>query len=129
MQYIIEQEIDIRNSYLIYDDHMELVSRKVAEILELPWERYIIRKSGKEQKTLSFSQRIANINIDFRSGEHSVRGKYVILIDDVITTSATISACAKLLRKNGAKQVIPSVISVSSGAYEDFSSYKKKKAR
>ena len=25
MQYIIEQEIDIRNSYLIYDDHLELV--------------------------------------------------------------------------------------------------------
>jgi uncharacterized protein YxjI len=25
VQYIIEQEIDIRNSYLIYDDHMELV--------------------------------------------------------------------------------------------------------
>ena len=109
-------------------DHMELLSRKVADILDLPWERYIIRRSGKEQKTLSFAQRLSNVNVEFKAGSHSIRGKYVILIDDIITTSATISACAKLLRKNGAKSVIPSVISVSYSAYEDFSSYKKKKS-
>ncbi len=58
------------------------------------------------QTTLSRSDRNANMRRAFEvRAEGQLPGKRFVLIDDVLTTGATCSACALALRKAGAKDV------------------------
>lgn len=55
----------------------------------------------------SVEKRRANINGVYAvSDEELVRGKRVLLIDDIVTTSATLSECARTLRLSGADEVL-----------------------
>jgi len=65
-------------------------------------------KKTKEQKSLSKQQRKKNVADAFCVNEHEM-GKSVpesvLLIDDVMTTGSTLTACAKVLKAQGVKQV------------------------
>lgn len=53
------------------------------------------------------SKRKANISGVYKAAdEELVRGKRVLLIDDIITTGSTLSECAKTLRLAGAEEVL-----------------------
>ncbi|MGN1422861.1 MAG: ComF family protein [Oscillospiraceae bacterium] len=70
-----------------------------------------------EQKRLSASQRRENASGAFElSDENIIRGKKILLIDDICTTGATLSACAELLRKAGAAQVGGAVFAKTVGS-------------
>ena len=58
------------------------------------------------QTRLSRAERTENVKRAFAfSGRDPIDGARIILIDDVLTTGATASACAKLLKQNGAEVV------------------------
>lgn len=57
---------------------------------------------------LSKNQRAANLTGAFRVPEShtmTIAGRHVILVDDVFTTGATVSAAARALRRTGAKRI------------------------
>jgi ComF family protein len=66
------------------------------------------RKSTPPQVGLTQAQRQDNVAGAFavtKAGRHRIDGAHVILIDDVITTGATVSACARVLKRAGAAHV------------------------
>lgn len=60
----------------------------------------------KSQVGLNIEQRRENVAGAFWADNRKVFGKSVLLIDDVLTTGATLNACAQALKQAGAQQVI-----------------------
>ena len=65
-------------------------------------------RSTPPQKQLSADARKRNVAGAFQlrdGARHSITGKHIVLIDDVLTTGATLSAAARVLKKAGAARV------------------------
>ncbi len=62
-------------------------------------------KYTQPQVGLSIADRIQNVDHAFSSEEFIVSGKSILIIDDVITTGATLNSCAAALLKGNAKNV------------------------
>ncbi|MBQ9414497.1 MAG: ComF family protein [Clostridia bacterium] len=83
----------------------ELLAKEVAKRLSLPY-RPLLKKiyETKPQKALSGADRNGNLLGAFDVTE-SVAGRHILLVDDVITTGATMNECAKMLKIYGAETV------------------------
>lgn len=66
----------------------------------------------KSQKSLTSYERIENVK-DKYSFTDDVDGETILLIDDVITTGATVIECAKKMYEKGARKVIALTIAVN----------------
>lgn len=63
-------------------------------------------KKTKSQGHLTTKQRQANVLNAFAvKNADKIKGKKILLIDDVFTSGATLNECAKILKKNGAGKV------------------------
>ena len=86
----------------------ELLARPIARGLGVPLGTRVLCKTRvtHSQKGLSAAQRLQNLRGAFRV-EKAARdeGRRVLLVDDVITTGATVSSCAEALMKAGALEV------------------------
>lgn len=72
-------------------------------------EAHLLRRTRPTppQSGLSRNARLQNVRGSFEVADPSlVRGRSVILVDDVMTTGATASACAGALKRSGAEKVI-----------------------
>lgn len=67
------------------------------------------RRGGKEQKLLTSGERLKNIKrliyVD-NNMRDKIKGRTIILLDDVVTTGASMSACGRLLQECGAESII-----------------------
>ena len=83
----------------------ELLAREIARRAAAPVRRSVRRIKGTApQAGLTHAKRRQNVAGAFRvSG--AVEGLRVLLVDDVLTTGATASACARVLKAAGAERV------------------------
>lgn len=89
-------------------DQSERVAKAVSETSGVPYADAIQRAClfSREQKYLTKKGRFKSVRGQFLVDETLVEGKYVFLYDDIVTTGASMSACAELLRKAGAEAII-----------------------
>ncbi len=86
----------------------ELLCIPLKEKLGLNVESGVLIKTRHtlSQSTLSRNQRIENLKDSFAVVDKSkVKGKTILLVDDVFTTGTTINECTKTLLNAGAKEV------------------------
>jgi competence protein ComFC len=94
----------------------EILAQEIAGKTSLPFSLNGLKrtKNTKDQTTLSREQRRENVQDAFAlTKPEQFREKNILLVDDVITTGATLSECAKVLWKNGAKKVSAVTLALS----------------
>lgn len=79
---------------------------QMCKILKLPLIKCLKKKSDFKQSSLNYNQRLANKDNFYFNGERiSIYNKKILIVDDVITTSTTMSACINLIKEYHPKKV------------------------
>ena len=89
-------------------DQAKALCGALSQELQIPAMRLIKRSPlrNKQQKRLSFPERKKNAQKAFSvKMDPRAEGKYVILVDDIVTTGAGMAVCAKRLKKAGVRAV------------------------
>jgi predicted amidophosphoribosyltransferase len=84
-------------------DPAEEIALAVAELTGLPLQDCLRRSSGRRQVGRRRHERLSNPPRVWVDGEAP---RAVLLVDDVWTTGATLSACARALRQGGCRRVV-----------------------
>ncbi len=96
-------------------DHSALLARSVAKRLGGRYIPLLKSNSKRPQKSLERTDRMKNA--DFRLiKDLDLSGREVIIVDDIITSGASVSVAASLIRSLGAKKIIAATLAI---AYRD----------
>lgn len=91
-------------------DQAEELAKAVAKRTGLPFYSLLARQNtGTEQKMLNPSRRKENADNAYSLLPYPlkrIQGATILLLDDVVTTGATVNACTVLLKEAGAARVI-----------------------
>lgn len=87
-------------------DQADLLCRFLGASTGLPVERRLLRRTRltRPQSTLRREDRLENMRGAFQASP-ATAGRSVLLVDDVMTTGATMAECSRALREAGASRV------------------------
>ena len=83
-----------------------VIAERLAAALKIPCDAHLLQRCRmtRSQKRVAVSQRFENQADSFRlRNSDSIKAETVLLVDDVLTTGATCSEAARILRAAGAK--------------------------
>lgn len=106
--YITWVPVSFRRKFQRGYDQVELIAKSVGRELGVPVIPTLkkVRHTPAQSSLHDASRRKANILGAYRTLQDSnLSAKTILLIDDVITTGATVSECAKVLLACGAKEI------------------------
>ena len=88
----------------------DILAERIAFRINVPYRETLLKKKKNirsQTKTKNRRERLQNPNgaYIFNPEEDSVRGKTILLVDDIITTGATLRECANELYRAGAETV------------------------
>lgn len=86
----------------------ELIAAEASKRLELPCNALLkkIKDNPAQSSVNDRKKRTDNVSGVYKViNEELVKGKYILLVDDVVTTGSTLSECARMLCRAGAKEV------------------------
>lgn len=87
-------------------DHTALITKHLAKLGQIPQANLLARTNNVSQVGASKQKRKEQIKDAFRLRLSAKKlPKHVILVDDVVTTGATLSEASKVLKKAGVKRV------------------------
>jgi ComF family protein len=86
----------------------KVIAEELARLRGIKLEESVLAKvkNVHPQTLLEMDEREENVSGAFSVvDEDKIRGKTIILVDDVYTTGSTVKECSSVLRKAGAKEV------------------------
>jgi predicted amidophosphoribosyltransferase len=102
-------------------DHARLLAESLAKELQLPLMQPLARGSGPPQATLNRSQRLRSPlgglhlrrRMVFVKPSANLRGRGIVLVDDVLTTGRSLRAAGMLLERLGPALLLAAVLAVT----------------
>lgn len=96
----------------------EYIARGIHQVTDIPVSSSLLRrhKYTSSQTQLTVAERMENVGDAFslnKRGPADLEGKTFILVDDVITTGATIKACARVLMEGGGCSVLAVSVAIA----------------
>lgn len=90
-------------------NHSESVAKIISDTLNIPRSFDVLKRTGEYhvQHLLSESERKEAVKDKYfiKDNKNLIKGKTILLCDDIITTGSTLSECSRLLLENGAEKV------------------------
>ena len=120
---VIPVPLDLRKFLRRGFNQAEILARTTASALSARRAPKILKRvpGGPPQVELKRRQRFENVKGRFKVRRPArVRGRCVLLVDDVATTGATLEECARVLRSAGARRVYAAVLARTSGRTSDL---------
>ncbi len=95
----------------------ELIARYASKLLDKPFENLLYRDTGAAiQHEMTYEQRITTKDDTYHVLDNAdIKGKKLLLIDDVMTTGTTLSKCSALLKESGAERVFCASVAIAKG--------------
>lgn len=97
-------------------DHAAKLTKAISKRLGCEYKAFLKSNARRAQKSLSPEERQENASFTLCRMEESLKGRILLLVDDIVTSGASMGKCADLLRTLHPKRIVGVCFSI---AYRD----------